>query len=98
MGYKLRIILSDKSFIDVNISSKLNDKFGFHWETKNTLNEIYRIDNFPDIKWSHLQSFPFHFHVKEQNNVVEYPFSKDIITAFREFMDFVKDKLLPFKF
>ncbi len=67
--YKLRIILKDKSFIDVNISTKLKDKFGFHWETKNSLNEIYRFDNFPDPKWANLKSFPFHFHFKIQENV-----------------------------
>lgn len=29
LDYKLRIILVDKSFIDVNISTKLKDKFEF---------------------------------------------------------------------
>jgi len=93
LDYKIRIILVDKSFIDVNISTKLKDKFGIHWETKNKFNDIYRYDNFPDIKWRQLASFPFHFHFKEQNNVIEPPFSKDLFMGFRGFMDFVKNQL-----
>lgn len=91
LDYKLRIILMDKSFIDVNVSNKLKNKFGFHWETKNKLNEIYRYDNFPDINWRHLKSFPYHFHFQEQNNVIEPTFPKDLLNGFRGFMDFVKN-------
>lgn len=95
LDYKLRLILIDKSFIDVNVSVKLENKFGFHWETKNKLNEIFRYDNFPDIKWSQLKSFPYHFHFKEQNNVIEPPFDKDLLKGFKEFMNFVKKEILP---
>ena len=94
IDYKLRIILIDKSFIDINISTKLKDKFGFHWETKNSLNEIYRFDNFPDPKWSYLETFPFHFHFKFQDNVIVPPFSSELISGFRGFMNFVKDLIL----
>lgn len=74
---------------------KLKDKFGFHWETKNEFNEIYRYDNFPDIKWSGLKTFPFHFHFRGQNNVIEPAFSRDLLNGFRGFMDFVKDIIQP---
>ncbi len=30
LDYKLRIILIDKSFVDINVSTKLKNKFGFH--------------------------------------------------------------------
>ncbi len=95
LDYKLRIILINKSFIDVNISVKLENKFGFHWETKNEFKEIFRYDNFPDPQWSNLKSFPFHFHFKTQNNVIEPNFPKDLINGFRGFMDFVKREVIP---
>ncbi len=94
LDYKLRIILVDKSFVDINVSTKLKDKFGFHWETKNKLNEIYRYDNFPDPKWSNLESFPFHFHFKIQDNVIASPFSRELFPGFRGFMNFAKDIIL----
>ena len=31
LDYKLRIILVNNSFIDINLSRKLPEKFGFHW-------------------------------------------------------------------
>jgi hypothetical protein len=95
LNYKLRIILIDESFIDVNISSTLKEKFGFHWETKNKFNDIYRFDNFPDVKWNYLKSFPFHFHFKQQDYVIEPPFPKELAAGFRGFMDFVKTQISP---
>ena len=92
-NFKLRIILYDNSYIDVNISKKLSNKYGFHWETRNEFNNIYRYDNYPDNDWKEIETFPFHFHNGYQENVVSAPFSTEIISAFREFMDFVK-KLL----
>ncbi len=32
IDYKMRIILIDNSFIDVFLSERLPNKFGFHWE------------------------------------------------------------------
>ena len=34
IGVKLRIILTEGSFINVWLSRKLPDRFGFHWEGK----------------------------------------------------------------
>lgn len=59
---KLRIFLVDKSFIDVNVSRKLPDKFGFHWESINPPDAIYRYDNFPDKNWKYVLTYPYHFH------------------------------------
>jgi len=33
--YKLRITLINNSFVDVYLSQRLPDKFGFHWEINN---------------------------------------------------------------
>ena len=93
VDYKMRLVLIDDSFIDVIISQKLHDKFSFHWETKDTAGTIYRYDNFPDINWKNVSTFPYHFHNGRQNNVVASPFPTDIIDGFRSFMNFVKERI-----
>ena len=93
VDYKLRLVLIDDSFIDVIISQKLPDKFSFHWETKNSHNDIYRYDNFPDANWKKISTFPYHFHNGKPENVEISPFSKEILPAFISFMQFVKEHL-----
>jgi len=58
---KLRIILIDDGFVDVWLSKRLISRFGFHWEHK-VVDLSYRYDNFPDIKWRNVSTFPYHFH------------------------------------
>lgn len=93
INYKLRIILIDSSFIDVNISQKLVEKFGFHWETMNKLGSIYRYDNFPDKQWEFVSTYPYHFHRGAQENVEATPFPTDVLDGFRAFMDFVRNTI-----
>lgn len=92
-NYKLRIILIDGSFIDVNLSTMLPDKFGFHWECMDTAGTIYRYDNFPDKSWQLVTTFPYHFHNGHQDKVVASPFPLATIDGFRSFMEFVGKKL-----
>ena len=91
--FKLRIILLDGSFIDVNLSKKLHDKFGFHWERKDKKGTIYRYDNFPDKNWESVSTFPYHFHNGSQENVEASPFPLTVIEGFRSFMEFVKSRV-----
>ncbi|RME62663.1 MAG: hypothetical protein D6778_10835 [Nitrospirae bacterium] len=93
IDYKLRIILIDNSFIDVSLSQRLPDKFGFHWERKDENATIFRYDNFPDRKWAHVSTFPYHFHRGSHDKVEPSPFPLDIIEGFRAFMVFVRDRL-----
>ncbi len=90
---KLRIILSNNSFIDVYLSQTLPDKFGFHWECKDRKGTIYRYDNFPDKKWRHVTTFPHHFHNGSQDTAEAAPFPLSAIAGFRAFMEFVRNKL-----
>lgn len=46
IGTKLRIMLTKEGFIDVWLSRKLANRFGYHWEDKST-GLSYRYDNFP---------------------------------------------------
>lgn len=87
--YKLRIFLIDNSFIDVNLSQRLPDKFGFHWETMNPPNTIFRYDNFPDKNWSHISTYPYHFHNGSQEAVEASSFPLTVIEGFRAFIKII---------
>ncbi len=91
--YKLRIFLIDNSFIDINLSQRLPDKFGFHWETMNPPDTIFRYDNFPDKNWNNVSTYPYHFHNGSHMSVVSSPFPLSVIDGFRAFLDFVRDKI-----
>lgn len=90
LGAKLRILLTDTSYIDVWASRKLTGRFGFHWERRHLDEHIYRYDNFPDTNWSDVSTFPFHFHDGDQDVVTAAPFAPDLEQGFREFMAFVQ--------
>jgi len=90
LGAKLRVLLTDTSYIDVWVSRKLNGRFGFHWERRHLDGRIYRYDNFPDTNWSSVATFPFHFHEGDQSTVIVAPFAPIAEQGFREFMAFVQ--------
>lgn len=93
IDHKLRIFLSNNGFIDINLSQRLPDKFGFHWEVMDAAGTIFRYDNFPDKSWSHVSTYPFHFHNGSQDDVVASPFPLSAIKGFRAFMEFARDKI-----
>jgi len=94
IGTKLRVLLIDDSFIDVWLSQKLEDRFGFHWEQKST-GLSYRYDNFPNTKWVNVSTYPFHFHDGSQDSVIDSSrFERDIKEGFRGFMRWVREKLI----
>ena len=93
LGPKLRLLLTDTSYVDVWVSRKLGGRFGFHWERRHLDGRIYRYDNFPDTNWSVLPTFPHHFHDGSQDAVVAAPFAFSLEQGFREFMAFVRQSL-----
>ena len=93
ISYKLRILLIDNSFIDVNLSKKIPDRFGFHWECRDKAGTVFRYDNFPDKNWKNISTFPYHFHRGSQNKLEASPFPLIIIDGFRSFMEFVRSNL-----
>jgi hypothetical protein len=95
MGAKLRLVLSDSSYVDVWLSRKLKRRLGFHWERRHIDKCIYRYDNFPNTNWQNVSTYPYHFHNGSQDEVVASPFSQEILQGFREFMAFVVSKLSP---
>jgi len=93
VDYKLRISLINDSFVDVNLSLRLPDKFGFHWECKDKKGTIYRYDNFPDKHWRSVSTFPHHFYNGSHDAVEASPFPLTPVDGFRAFMEFVRGKL-----
>ena len=93
VDHKLRILLKDHSFVDVNLSMKLSGTFGYHWETLKAGGTFYRYDNFPDPQWRVVSTFPYHFHNGSQEQVESSPFPTDITDGFRASMDFVRMKI-----
>jgi hypothetical protein len=93
VDYKLRIVLINDSFLDVYLSQKLPDRFGFHWECKDEAGSFYRYDNVPDKRWKSTSTFPFHFHEGAQDSVSPSPFPLTTIDGFRAFMEFIRNKM-----
>lgn len=93
LGVKLRVLLTDMSYVDVWVSRKLSGRFGFHWERQHLDGQVYRYDNFPDTNWTGVSTFPFHLHDGDQNRVIAAPFSPSIEQGFRDFLTFVQQKM-----
>ena len=90
---KLRILLVDKSFIDIWISKLIKGRYAFHWERREIDGTIYRHNNIPHKKWENIKTFPNHFHYKSEKNVIESDLSSDLNHALREFLKFVRGTL-----
>ena len=90
LGAKLRVLLTDTSYVDVWASRKLSGRFGSHWERRHLDGRIYRYDNFPDTNWSGVSTFLYHLHDGDQDTVVAAPFALTLEQGFREFMDSVQ--------
>ncbi|TSC87453.1 MAG: hypothetical protein G01um10147_630 [Microgenomates group bacterium Gr01-1014_7] len=99
LGHKLRIYLTDKSFIDFFYTTTVSKlRFSIHWERNHIDNLIYRLDNTPDKKWSKVSTFPLHFHSKQYENVNSPSFqiskSDSLENLLRKFLSFAKDNIV----
>lgn len=98
LGYKLRIYIKDKTFIDFFYTSKLKtQRFSIHWEKTHIDKSIYRLDNTPDKKWTDVLTFPIHFHNKIYDHVEEAPFAvaqrDSLENVLRRFLSFVREQI-----
>ena len=90
---KLRLDIVDNSLLDVFIS--ISGRYSYHWERRLTSRgDLYRHDNAPHGRWCHVATFPKHFHDGSESNVIESYISDDPGDAMREFLTFVRHKLL----
>jgi hypothetical protein len=93
LGEKARLFLNDGSYIDLWLSRRLQERFGFHWERRHLDGTMYRYDNFPNTAWRDIETYPRHFHNGSQDAVIAPPFAADLLAGFREFMIFVETTL-----
>ncbi len=93
MPLKLRFDIVDGSLLDVFIL--VSGRYSYHWERRLIpANDLYRHDNAPHKKWQYVATFPKHFHDGSEDNVVESHISDVPEDAIRDFLTFVRDKLL----
>lgn len=59
---KLRVILIDRSYVDIWLSVKKKGIYAYHWERKDIDGTIYRYNNLPDKNAKKLKTFPHHFN------------------------------------
>ncbi len=91
LNFRLDIV--DGSLLDIFIS--VSGRYSYHWERRSiSANDFYRHDNAPHKKWESLATFPKHFHNGSESNVVESHISNSPEDAMREFLMFVRRKLL----
>jgi len=96
---KVRVVLTDSSFIDIFISPLRKNVFSFHWQRRD--GSIYRLDTYPGEKRAKsLRTYPVHFHDGKHSNVTEPPFelgdsSFDNLEKFLRFIleKFTEDKI-----
>ncbi len=74
LGVKLRILLTDTSYIDVWASRKLPGRFGMHWERSHLDGHIFRYDNFPDTEWAAVSTLPVSFSRRSAGQCYRYSF------------------------
>jgi hypothetical protein len=90
---KLRLDIADGSLLDVFIST--SERYSYHWERRLiAAGGIYRHDNAPHEAWRRIATFPKHFHDGNEHTVVASYISEVPEEALREFLSFVRRKLL----
>lgn len=90
---KLRAFVDDGSFIDVWFSLKITGRFSYHWERRHIDGSMYRHDNFPDINWQSVSTYPKHFHNGSQDAVEGSYMDDNPGISLRQFMEFVRSQL-----
>jgi len=90
---KLRLHVSDGSYIDIWFSRKIPGRYAYHWERRHIDGSIYRHDNRPHARLKNMETFPKHFHDGSDENVVESYLSEDPAEAIKTFLEFVRRKL-----
>lgn len=90
---KLRVFLTDGSYLDFWWSLEIPGRFAHHWERSHVDGTIYRHDNMPHIRWASTATFPQHYHDGGADRVGASRLSTHPETALREFLDFVRSRI-----
>lgn len=90
---KLRLDIVDGSLLDVFVS--VSGRYSYHWDRRLAgRDDFYRHDNAPHNRWRDITTFPKHFHDGSEHNVLESAISDDPQQAIRDFLAFLRRKLL----
>jgi hypothetical protein len=87
---KLRLFLTDQSFVDIWFSEKKKGLYAYHWERGNIDGTIYRYNNLPDKDARKLKTFPKHFHNGSQEAISESYLSDEPQEALRSILSFAR--------
>lgn len=88
---KLRIYIVDGSYLDVWLSG--SGKYSYHWERRHITGQIHRHDNAPHPIWSHVKTFPKHYHAGSDDRVLESYVPDDPMQAVRTILTFIREIL-----
>ncbi|MGY4706874.1 toxin-antitoxin system TumE family protein [Candidatus Bipolaricaulota sp. J31] len=91
---KLRLSIVDGSIVDCFWSP--SGKYSYHWDRRAIDGTVYRHDNAPHGRWAHVRTFPERFHdgSEDEKDIRESTISDDPIAAIREFLTFVRNRLV----
>lgn len=78
-------------FLDVWFSRQLEGRYAYHWERRHVDGTIYRWDNAKHDVWKNIKTFPHHFHLSTDINVVDSPLPFDQAQAIKFILEFVRD-------
>lgn len=90
---RVRIFLRDNSFLDVWYSLETEGRYSYHWERRHVDGTLYRHNNAPHSRWSHITTFPKHFHEGTEDSVTESSLSDDPLEALREMLSYARQTI-----
>src|ERR671922_2938263 len=83
---KLRVLLTDESYLDFWWSEVEPGRFAHHWNRQHVDGTIHRHDNSPHRKWQHVETFPQHYHREREEAVRARFLPKEAHNAVRAFL------------
>ena len=90
---KLRIVLIDDSYLDFWWSEVQAGRFAHHWNRQHVDGTIHRHDNSPHRRWSHIPTFPQHYHQEHEEIVIESFLPEEPSESVRLFLTFCRELL-----
>ena len=90
---KVRVHLTDGSYLDIWLSQKLLGRYAYHWEHRHINGGLHRHDNRPHEHLKNMKTFPKHFHNGREENVTQSSIPDEPTEAVRFFLTFIRHKL-----
>lgn len=90
---KVRVHLTDGSYLDIWLSQKMLGRFAYHWEHRHINGGIHRHDNRPHKHLKNMKSFPKHFHNGNEENITESSIPDEPTEGVRFFLTFIRQML-----